>query len=282
MPRGIWKGTLGFGLVNIGVELFTAEGPDRLDIDLLDRRDMARVGYQQINKTTGKPVPKGDIVRGIAVEKDRYVLLDAKELKAANPAATQTIEILGFVGQHEIPPIYFAKPYYVAPLKGSEKAYRLLATALAKTERIGLAQLVIHVRQYVAAVYPLDQTIVVQLLRYAAELREPVAAGAGAAPRPAELSMADQLIDSMETRWKPTDFRDSYREDILKLVKRRSAKAKPSAEPATSARKDKEPVVLDLMAALKRSLHKEPGSRSATRSPRRASAAPRRRLRSAS
>jgi DNA end-binding protein Ku len=265
------------------VELFTAEGPDRLDIDLLDRRDMAHVGYQQINKTTGKPIPKGEIVRGIAVEKDRYVLLDAKELKAANPAATQTIEILGFVGLHEIPPIYYAKPYYVAPLKGSEKAYRLLATALAKTERIGLAQLVIHVRQYVAAVYPLDQTIVVQLLRYAAELREPVpVAGAKTAPRPAELTMADQLIDSMETRWKPTDFHDSYREDILKLVKRRSAKAKPSAEPATTSRAEKEPVVLDLMAALKRSLTKGTGTRTTSRSPRRATAAPRRRLRSAS
>ncbi len=280
MPRGIWKGTLGFGLVNIGVELFTAEGPDRLDIDLLDRRDMARIGYQQINKTTGKPVAKGDIVRGIAVEKDRYVLLDDKELKAANPAATQTIEILGFVGLHEIPPLYYAKPYYVAPLKGSEKAYRLLATALEKSERIGLAQLVIHVRQYIAAVYPLDGTLVVQLLRYAAELREPApVAGARAAPRPAELAMADQLIGSMATKWKPTEFHDSYREDILRLVKRRSAKAKRSAEPAATAEKEKEPVVLDLMAALQRSLHKKPGTRSA---PARGSATAKRRLRHAS
>lgn len=274
MPRGIWKGTLGFGLVSIGVELFTAEEPERLDIDLLDRRDMARIGYQQINKTTGRPVAKEHVVRGVAVTKGRYVLLDPKELKAANPEATRTIDVLGFVNAAEIPPIYFAKPYYVAPLKGSEKAYQLFVAALKKAERIALAQLVIHVRQYIAAVYPLDGTLVVQLLRYAAEIREPVAVTGGrAAPRPAELAMADQLIDSMATDWKPESFHDTYRDDILKLVKRRAGKAKQSTEPAEES--EKEPVVLDLMAALKRSLKDKPAAGRA----RRGAAAPRRKLR---
>jgi DNA end-binding protein Ku len=280
MARGIWKGTLGFGLVNIGVELLTAEEPDRLDIDLLDRRDMARVGYQQINKTTGRPIEKKQVVRGIAVEKGRYVLLDDKELKAANPVATQTIEVLGFVGAADIPPLYYAKPYYVAPLKGSEKAYRLFATALARSERIGLAQLVIHIRQYVAAVYPLEGTLVVQLLRYAADIREPapIAAAGRAAPRPAELTMADQLIESMVTRWKPESFHDTYRDDILKLVKRRASKAKSSAEPAET--RSREPVVLDLMAALKRSLHTKSQVHAASRT-RRAAGGTGRHLRSA-
>jgi DNA end-binding protein Ku len=279
MPRGIWKGTLGFGLVNIGVELFTAEAPERLDIDLLDRRDMAHVGYQQINKSTGRPIDRKDVVRGVAVEKDRYVLLEDKELKAAHPEATQTIDILGFVASTEIAPIFLAKPYYVAPLKGSEKAYRLFATALEKSGRVGLAQLVIHIRQYVAVVYPLDGTLVVQLLRYADEIREPPApaTSAKAAPRPTELTMANQLIDSMETEWKPSAYHDTYREDVLKLVKRRAGKASQATEPATPTRK--EPVVLDLVAALKRSLANKPERAAAGR---RKAAPARRRMRSAS
>jgi DNA end-binding protein Ku len=279
MARGIWKGTLGFGLVSIGVELFTAEAPERLDIDLLDRRDMAHVGYQQINKTTGRPIDRKDVVRGIAVRKDQYVLIEDKELQAAHPEATQTIDILGFVSVDALPPIFLAKPYYVSPLKGSEKAYRLLVLALAQSKRVGLAQLVIRIRQYVAAVYPLEGALVVQLLRYADEIREPpvTVGGAKAAPRTAELSMARKLIDSMETDWDPSRYHDTYRDEVLKLIKRRASKTSRASEAAPATRKA--PAVLDLVAALKKSLADKPSRAPGTR---RKAATTRRRLRSAS
>jgi DNA end-binding protein Ku len=185
MARAIWKGTLGFGLVSIGVELHSGEKPDQLDLDLLDRRDHARIGYQKINKSTGKVVEQKDIIRGYAVGKNRYVELADSDLKAANPEATRSIDIVGFVDAAEIPPIFFDKPYYVTPLKGSERAFALFREVLQRSGKVGLARLVIHTRQYVAAIYPYSANIVVQLLRYEDELKEE-ARGTGRRNRPAD------------------------------------------------------------------------------------------------
>ena len=177
MPRAIWKGTLGFGLVNISVELLSAEKADELDLDLLDRRDNARIGYQKFNKSTLQPVPAEEIVRGFAVSEDRYVILSDEDLKSANPKSTQSIDIFGFVADADVPRMFFAKPYYVSALKGSERAYALLRDVLRKSEQLALAQIVIHSRQHVAAVYPHDEALVVQLLRYEADLKAPDDAG---------------------------------------------------------------------------------------------------------
>ena len=258
MPHGIWKGTMGFGLVNVAVEIYPAESPERLDLDLLDRRDHAHIKYKKVNASTGQEVKPEDIVKGYAVSKDKYVILDEAELKAANPEATQSVDIIGFVPRDEIPLIYFAKPYYVAPLKGSDKAYALLREALEKSGQVGLAQIVLRTRQYVAAVYPLDSALVVHLLRYQEEIRDFDAIGKGAkgsasAPRPQELAMANQLMKTMATSFDPSEFKDTYRQDVLKMVrelaKGGAKKAKPKAEEAKG-----EPKVLDLMAALKRSV----------------------------
>lgn len=124
MPRGIWKGTLGFGLVSIGVELLSAEAPERLDLDLLDRRDHARIRYRKVNEATGEEVPQEDIVRGYEVEKGEYVELSDQELKAANPKSSQTVDIIGFVPAGEIPTIYFAKPYLPRAAQGQREGVR--------------------------------------------------------------------------------------------------------------------------------------------------------------
>jgi DNA end-binding protein Ku len=123
MPRAIWKGTLGFGLVTIGIELHSAEAPNELDLDLLDKRDNARIRYQKINEATGDVVPQDDIVKGFAVAEKKYVVLSDADLKAANPKSTQTVDIIGFVGRDAIDLIYFDRPYFVSPLKGNERAY---------------------------------------------------------------------------------------------------------------------------------------------------------------
>jgi DNA end-binding protein Ku len=263
MPRGIWKGTLGFGLVNIGVQLYTAEAPERLDLDMLDKRDHARIRYRKVNEATGEEVAQEDIVKGYQVEKGKYVELSSEELKEANPKATQTVDIVGFVPRDSVQPIYFAKPYYVGPLKGSEKAYALLKTVLERTERVAIANVVIRTRQYVAAVFPMEDALVVQLLRYHDELRslssEEVEKAADAAKslRPQELNMAEQLVESMDMEWKPEKFTDTFRKDVLALV-REKAKGKVHKTPA-SKEAPEETSVIDLMAALKRSVEERGG-----------------------
>ena len=270
MPRALWKGTLGFGLVSISVELLSAEQADELDLDLLDRRDNARIGYLKINKTTQEPVPAEEIVRGFAVSENRYVILTDEDLKAANPKATQSIDIFGFVSGDDVPRVFFAKPYFVSPLKGSDRAYALLRDVLRKSGQLALARVVIHTRQHVAAVYPHEHALVVQLLRYAADIKSPDDAGVKAVPSLSgassvkEVAMAQQLLTSMQETWKPESYHDTYRDDVMTLIAQRSkkgGKASPSvqsaAEPGTK--------VLDLVAALQKSLASGARSRTAAK-----------------
>jgi DNA end-binding protein Ku len=259
MARGIWKGTLGFGLVSIGVELYGAENPKSLDLDMLDRRDNGRIGYRKYNKKTGEEVESDEIVKGYAVSKDRYVILSNEDLKAANPRASQTIDVVGFVPASDIDLVYFDKPYVVGPLKGSEKAYALFVKTLEDTEQVGIAQVVIRTKQHMAALYPYRHAIVVHLLRYHDEVRQPADLGlpeeseARKAIRPQELAMAQQLVESMAMDWDPAQFHDTYREDLMRLIEERAEAGEKGTVTAASVEAP-EPRVLDLMAALKGSL----------------------------
>jgi len=258
MARGIWKGTLGFGLVSIGVELFGAENARSLDLDMLDKRDNARIGYRKYNKNTGMEIESEDIVKGYEVSKGRYVILSNEDLKAANPKSTQTIDVVGFVPASDIDLIYFDKPYVVGPLKGSEKAYALFVKTLEDTEQVGIAQVVIRTKQHMAALYPYNHAVVVHLLRYHDEVRQPVDLGvemdsaARQAIRPQELAMAKQLVDSMAMEWNPAEFHDTYREDLVRMIHERAETGEESV--SVAAVEAPEPRVLDLMAALKGSL----------------------------
>jgi DNA end-binding protein Ku len=257
MARGIWKGTLGFGLVSIGVELYTAEAPQSLDLDLLDRRDHAPIGYKKYNKQTGDEVSPDDIVKGYAVSKGQYVILSADDLTAANPRATQSIDIQGFVSADEIDLVYFDKPYVVGPLKGSEKAYALFVRTLEESRRVGIAQVVIRTKQHPAAIYPWRGALVAQLLRYHDEVRQPTQLGVTPPERTLakqELAMAAQLVEMMVTTWQPETFHDQYREDVLRLVEERAALPEGTTAVETAPTSADAPRVLDLVAALKGSL----------------------------
>ncbi len=275
MARAIWRGTLRFGLVNIAVELEPIDAPERLDLDLLDRRDMAHIGYQKYNKRTGKPVPDADIVRGVPVARNRYVVLTAEEIAAANPKATHSVDVFGFVPAAAVERVYFARPYYIVPRPGNEKAYVLLRDVLARSGHLALADVVIHTRQYVAAVYPSDDLLVAHMLRFHDEMRPATVVDRDALHdaergiRPAERRMAGQLIEAMGTTWKPEAHRDTFRDDLLKLVRSRSRTASRRAPRVAAASKPSaEPKVLDLMAALKASVSKSPHHRGTRRAAR--------------
>jgi DNA end-binding protein Ku len=281
MPRPIWKGSLRFGLVNIPVGLFPAESPDDLDLDLLDRRDLAPVGYKKYNKKTGKELTEADVVKAYPTAKNKYVILSDGDLKRANPEAAQTVDIFGFIDRDAIEPVYFDRPYYVAPEgRGAAKAYALLREALERSGRMALARIVIRTRQYVAAVYPLGRVLVVNLLRFHHELRDPAALdlpAAGAAKlglTGKELDMAERLIADMEETWKPGSYKDEYRDDLLALIRRKGrAAARGARHPDDEAEEEtaaprKGAEVVDLMALLQRSVgQKRRAPRAAARRP---------------
>src|SRR3979409_1316195 len=172
MARGFWKGAISFGLVNVPVELYSAQKRSAgLDLTMLDRRDLAPVGYQRVNKASGKEVPWEDVVKGYEYADDKYVVLSEEDFRRANPEATKTVEIVAFVELAEIAPIYFETPYYLGPGKRGEKAYVLLRDAMAKAGKAGIASVVIRTKQYLAALIPQGEALVLNTLRYYKELK---------------------------------------------------------------------------------------------------------------
>lgn len=263
MPRTLWKGAISFGLVNIPVGLYSAEKRNSFDLTMLDRRSMKPVGFKRYNKETGEDVAWEDIVKGYEYEKDRYVVLTEEDFKRANVEATQTVDILSFVERQEIGPMYFETPYYLAPDKRGHKGYALLRETLNQSGKIGIANVVIRTRQYVAALIPYKDIILMNTLRYPSELRDTdeldVPSGnlkeVGVSPR--EVEMARKLVEGMSARWKPEELRDTYHEDLLALIEKRVKAGQTEMVSEPSPEESKRPAkgeVIDLMALLKKSV----------------------------
>jgi DNA end-binding protein Ku len=266
MPS-IWEGSIGFGLVEIPVVLKPAEqSTDEVSFTQLDRRDLAPVGYRRYNKKTGEEVEWKDIVKGYEYDDDRYVVITDEELRDAHPKVTKTVEIVQFVDADEIEPVFFDKPYYLEPRKRGSKAYTLLRDTLKRTKKVAIAKVVIRTRQYLAAVTVRGPVLVLDLLRFAHELREPeeiaVPGGKSADVKvtPAEARMAEQLVASMTAPWNPDEFKDEYRDEVLQMVqeKVKSGKIKTIKEPGEAKRDGK---VIDLMSKLKESVEQRAGRR---------------------
>ncbi len=257
MPRGLWKGAISFGLVNVPVELFSAEKrSSELDLTMLDKRDLAPVGYKRYNKSTGEDVPWGEIVKGYEYEDGRYVVLSDEDFRRANVEASKTVDIVAFVDGKDIAPLYYETPYYLAPAKRGEKAYTLLREALEKAGKVGIATVVIRTRQYLAAVLPQDGLLVMNTLRYANEIRDPKDLEIPSSKVTAkEVDLALRLIRDMEEKWKPAQYKDTYREDLLKRIEEKVKAGqteeitKPAKEKAGGGAE-----VIDLMALLKKSV----------------------------
>ncbi|HEX6435690.1 MAG TPA: Ku protein [Candidatus Binatia bacterium] len=260
--RALWKGSINFGLVNIPVALYPAETSQSLDLDMLDRRDFSPIKYQRINKKTGKEVPWDQIVKGFEYEKGEYVTLTDEELRRANVEATQSVDILDFVGAAEISPVYFDKPYYLEPQKNGRRAYMLLREVLTKSNKVAIARVIIRTREHLAAVIPQGPVLILNLLRFQHELRDskgldiPETGRKGRAISANELRMAERLIDAMSAPWNPAKYRDEYREDVENLIEKKIKSGRPrtvSGGGKASARKTGGKVV-DIMSLLQRSV----------------------------
>jgi len=225
--RAIWNGAISFGLVNIPVALYSATSESGLDFEWLDKRTRDPVGYKRINKRTGQEIGNENIVKGISYNGEQYVVLTDDEIRNALARNTQTIEIESFVSVTEIPLIYFERPYYLAPVSRGEKSYALLRETLLKTQRVGIARVVIHTKQHLAVLIPYGSMLVLILLRWAAQIRSwnelklPPEGMVSAGLTERELSMAMQLVDSMSEPWEPEKFKDSFAAKVMELVEKK-------------------------------------------------------------
>ncbi|HZA53847.1 MAG TPA: Ku protein [Candidatus Udaeobacter sp.] len=262
LSRPLWKGSIDFGLVNIPVSLYSAETSDRLDFDLLDKRDFSRVRYRRVNEKTGQEVPWEQTIKGYQYEKGEYVALTDEDFVRANVESTQSITITDFVDATEISSIYYDKPYYLEPIKNGRRAYALLREVLKKTGKVGIAKVVIRTREHLAAVMVEGPLLILNLLRFAHELRDasaldvPETGSKRAAVSERELIMAERLLESMIGEWNPAKYRDEYHDDLLKLIDKKvqSGQAKAVAPAEAAPRPQRQGKVIDIMHLLQQSV----------------------------
>ena len=268
MARALWKGTLGFGLVSIPVELVTAVRDLGPHFHFLRKSDKSRIGFQKVSKKDGEVVSADELVKGYEYDKGRYVVLTKADFDSAAVKRNSRIELLDFVQAGEVDDRYFDKPYYLLPSKGGESSYALLRDALRAAGRVGIAKFVMRDQPHLAAVEVIKDALVLSTMRFREEL-VPVSEYdfPKARVRDPEMRMARQLIEAYAAEWDPDKYTDEYRANLMAIIEARRTRQKPELErqePESSAE------VVDLMERLRQSL--ERGKRSAGRKPARSPA----------
>lgn len=263
MARPIWTGTLSFGLLNIPVSLMSGERRTDLSFRMLDSRDKKPIRFERVNAETGEEVPWKDIVKAFEYDKGSYVVVEKEDIASAAPQTHESVDVEAFVDREEIGLRFFEKPYILVPGKKAEKGYVLLRDTLASTGKIGVARVVIRTREYLCAVVPEGDALVLMMLRYPQELVEPdeykLPAGKAADYRitAKEREMAENLITSMSATWEPDGYQDEFRKRLETIIKKR-IKAKGATtrivETDSPEHEDAATNVVDFMALLQKSL----------------------------
>jgi DNA end-binding protein Ku len=260
MARPIWTGTLSFGLLNIPIKLMSGEKRTDLHFRMLDSRDNAPVKYERVNGETGEEVPWKDVVKAFEYRKGNYVILEDEDLRAAAPESHEAVEIAAFVDADAIGPEYYEKPYVLVPGKKADKGYVLLRETLAETKKIGIAHVVVRTREYLSAVIAKGDALMLMLMRYPQELVDvadyEIPSGSAASHRVTkpEMQMARQLIESMATAWKPSDYKDEFRAKLHKAIEKRMKSKGVVTPPEEEATEEATTNVVDFMDLLRKSL----------------------------
>ena len=254
MPRAIWSGSIGFGLVNVPVKLFSAVEEKGIRFHQFQEGTKSRVRNKRVNEKTGKEVPYEKIVKGYEVKKDRFVMLEPEELEMAEPGKTRTIDIEDFVELADVDPIYFDTTYYLAPADDAAmRPYALLLDAMQRAGKVAIGRFVMRTKQYLACVRPGDGVLMIETMHFADEIRDPK--DLDNLPGRIKLNdkekrVAAQLIESLSTEFEPKKYKDTYREAVLDLIKKKSKGEEIEIErPEVDEGK-----VVDLMAALEASV----------------------------
>jgi len=253
MAHSIWSGAINFGLVTIPVKLFTAVRTDELSFNMLHAKDEGRIKYERVCSVDGKPVPWDEIVKGYEYEKGEYVTFTDEDFKKVNPEATQSVDILEFVDLDTINPMFFDKPYYLEPSKQGKHAYALLRAALDESNKVAIARVVVRTKEYIAAVKPIGDALVLELMHWANEIVDSSTLELPENEKlpEAEMKMARMLIDTMSVEaFEPEKFTNRYHDELLAMIEARAqGKELPKAKKAAPRSK-----VVNLMDVLAQSL----------------------------
>ena len=249
--RPIWKGSLGFGLVNIPVQMYVATDESTLAFVQLDKNNHARIKYKKFNEETGKEIKEGDIIKGYKWGAG-YVVMQDEDFEKAAPEKQDFLEIVQFINEKEIDALYFEKPYYLTPEKNGAKAYALLRDALKKEGKVALGPLVYHKKEWICCVKPLEDHLVLHRLRFAEEIRDRAAIPVPKAEVKAdEIKMASMLINQLTKPFKPEQFKDEYAQKLLTVIEAKAKGIKSTAKPMKVVHNA---TTEDLMQKLKASL----------------------------
>jgi DNA end-binding protein Ku len=259
--KALWKGSISFGLVSIPVKLYSGSVTHRIDLDMIRKKDHCAIEYVRVCKKDGKEVPWDDIAKGYKRENGDYIILDKADFARAMPEKTQSIAIFEFVDEDEIPSKYLEKPYIVEPEKQGSRVYALLRDAMKKSGKVGLAKFVIRTAEHLGILKVEDDVILLIQMRFEQDLRDPKEAKipGDLKIQKKELDMAISIIDQMTDKFEPEKYKDTYKDELLKMIKQKLAE-KPKKKGAKDDEDDepkpkrKAPAKDDLLDQLKASL----------------------------
>lgn len=262
--RPLWKGSISFGLVNIPIKMYTASQEKEFKFKMLHKKDLSEIKYSRVCKVEDKEIPWNEIVKGYEYSPGEYVILSDEDFENANLEKSKTIEILHFIDEEEINTVYYSKPYFLEPDKTADKAYTLLLEALRKSKKVGIAKFVLHNREHLAVIKPYENAIILNEMRYAHELKSPSILEIPEKTKASaqELSIALKLIDQLTTSFKPSEYRDTYTEEMKKVIEKK-AKGKKITPKGHDIKKPTK--VHDIMSLLKASLEEEKPKKSTTK-----------------
>jgi DNA end-binding protein Ku len=252
MASAVWKGTLSFGLLAIPVKLYAAARSQRMILHQLHKVCHTRLKQPLYCPQCNRQVDRSEVVRGYEYEKGKYVVINEDEIKKITPRSSTVMEIVAFVKQEQIDPIYFDASYFMLPDKESEKPYALLLKTLEDSNRVGIATVTMHQREYTVFIRPRNNGLTIHTMYYANEIRE--VAGYGKAEKdvrlkPAEVKLAEQLVESLSQDFKPEQFHDKFQENLKALIE-----AKQNGKTIIAEHQPGPARVIDMMEALKKSL----------------------------
>jgi DNA end-binding protein Ku len=252
--RSIWKGSISFGLVNIPIKLYSATEQSSLNLDMVDRRDMGKVRFRRFNETTGKEITWENIAKAYKLDGE-YIMLEDEDFEAAAPEKSKIIEVNHFVKEDEIDSIFFENSYYAEPEKSGEKAYALLREALAKSNKVGLAQFVLRTAETLAVLKPMKNVLVLSKIRFAQEIRstEELKVPPKSVVRPEEIKMALALINQYSQPFDIEKYKDEYSAALLKVIKDRAAGKKGKVRKLKVTHSTSENLMEQLKASLSKS-----------------------------
>ncbi len=262
MPSIVWKGYVSFGLVSFPIRLFSAARAEGVHFHMLHRKDLSRVKEVWYCAEEDKPIERSEIIKGYETGNGEYVVVEDEDLKAIAPATAATMDIIQFVREAEVDAVYFERSYYVAPGDAVTKPYALFVKALKETKYSAIAKVSMHGREHTVLIRAAEDSLMVHTLYYPDELhadhKESVTGKVGASRQ--ELDLATKLIHQLSGPFRPEQFHDTYRENVVKLIEQKKKGRKFTVEA-----KPKRAPVIDLMEALKKSLKSPAGRAKAAR-----------------